>query len=201
LEILMHREGIPSFGEAERQAWSVVLDAIEQAIDIDALQPFDRARLAAMHERAAWHIGIAKLVIPTDWSAASRRDVIVGSGAVKELGPFGVDAQTLAALTYDARLVEIEMIERRTDAELLRIPRIGPKRLQAIPRGDRALPPAPPHQRDVTVHPAIVRSWLGPRGRDFQRARISMLENACYVNREGIRRAASSLRKLAVLYF
>lgn len=128
----MHREGIPSFGEAEREAWSVVLDAIEQAIDIDGLQPFDRERLAALHERAAWHIGIAKLIIPVDWSASSCRDVIVGSGAVAELGAFGVDAQTLAALTYEAQLVEIEEIERRTDAELLRIPRIGPKRLQAI---------------------------------------------------------------------
>jgi hypothetical protein len=128
----MHREGIPSFGDAEREAWGVVLDAIEQAIDVSGLQLFDRGRLAALHERAAWHIGIGKLVIPADWSASSRRDVIVGSGAVNELGPFGVDAQTLAALTYDARLVEIEQIERRTDAELLRIPRIGPKRLQAI---------------------------------------------------------------------
>jgi hypothetical protein len=85
-----------------------------------------------LHERAAWHIGIGKLVIPADWSASSRRDVIVGSGAVNELGPFGVDAQTLAALTYDAHLVEIEQIERRTDAELLRIPRIGPRRRQEI---------------------------------------------------------------------
>lgn len=118
----MHREGIPSFGEAERKAWSVVLDAIEQAIDVDGLQPFDRERLAALHERAAWHIGIAKLIIPVDCSASSCRDVIVGSGAVAELGAFDVDAQTLAALTYEARLVEIEEIERRTDAELLRIP-------------------------------------------------------------------------------
>jgi hypothetical protein len=89
----MHREGIPSFGEAEREAWGVVLDAIEQAIDVSGLQLFDRGRLAAMHERAAWHIGIGKLVIPADWSASSHRDVIVGSGAVNELGRFGVDAR------------------------------------------------------------------------------------------------------------
>jgi hypothetical protein len=128
----MQHRAFPAFGEAERRAWGIVLDAIEEALDVDGLQHFDRAKLSELHERAAWHIGVEQVVIPTTWAAQSDWEIMSAPGGVHHLADFGLDSGTLAVLAYGSRLLRIEDVERRTDADLLRIRRIGPKRLRAI---------------------------------------------------------------------
>jgi hypothetical protein len=128
----MQSPKIPSFGDAERMAWGMILHTITEAIDVDGLQPFDRGKLAELHERAAWHIGAPKLVIPPDWISASTSKNISGPGALDELRHLGLDSATLSVLTYTARLHHIDDVERRSDAELLQLHRIGPKRLHTI---------------------------------------------------------------------
>jgi hypothetical protein len=127
----MRQHGTPSFGEAELAAWSVVLSAIDAAMDVDGLGPFDRGRLAELHERAAWHIGVPALEVPVA-ATPSGCDAVRAPGGLYELGRFGVDADTLAVLAYRGGIRRVEDVERRTDGELLGIQRIGPKRLASI---------------------------------------------------------------------
>ena len=125
----MRRPGAPPFGEPERAAWGMVLTAIEAAMDIDGLQHFDRGRLAELHERAAWHIGMPASAVPVE---STQGDAVRAPGGVYELGRFGVDADTLAVLAHRGGIRRVEDVERSTDDELLGIQRIGPKRLAAI---------------------------------------------------------------------
>src|SRR4051794_37819527 len=113
---VMRGPGIPSFGEAERLAWSMVLTAIENAMDVDDLRSFDRGRLAELHERAAWHIGVPALAVPFS-EAVSDYDAARTPGGVYDLGRFGVDAETLAVLLHRGGLRRVEDVERRTDRE------------------------------------------------------------------------------------
>ena len=126
---MRRRPGAPPFGEPERAAWGMVLTAIEAAMDIDGLQHFDRGRLAELHERAAWHVGMPASAVPVE---STEDDAARAPGGVYDLGRFGVDADTLAVLAYRGGIRRVEDIERRTDNELLGIRRIGPKRLAAI---------------------------------------------------------------------
>ena len=107
----------------------MVLTAIEAAMDIDGLQSFDRGRLAELHERAAWHIGVPSSAVPV---GSAEGDAARAPGGVYDLGRFGVDADTLAVLAYRGGIRSVEDVERSTDDELLGIQRIGPKRLAAI---------------------------------------------------------------------
>ena len=107
----------------------MVLTAIEAAMDIEGLQHFDRGRLAELHERAAWHIGMPASAVPVD---ATDVDAARAPGGVYDLGRFGVDADTLAVLAYRGGVRRIEDVERSSDDDLLGIQRIGPKRLAAI---------------------------------------------------------------------
>jgi hypothetical protein len=121
-----------SFGEIQRQAWGMVLASIQDAIDLDGLQPVDRGQLVELHERVAWRMGAPTIAIPPDWISAPTWEITNAPGGLRDLCGLGVDADTLAVLTYTARLLRIEDIEQRSDAQLLQIPRIGPKRLRAI---------------------------------------------------------------------
>jgi hypothetical protein len=107
----------------------MVLNAIEAAMDIEGLQSFDRGRLAELHERAAWHIGVPASAIPV---GSAEGDAARAPGGVYDLGRFGVDADTLSVLAYRGGIRRVEDVERSTDDELLSIQRIGPKRLAAI---------------------------------------------------------------------
>ena len=107
----------------------MVLNAIEAAMDIDGLHSFDRGRLAELHDRAAWHIGMPACAVPGE---STDGDAARAAGGVYELARFGVDADTLAVLAYRGGIRRVEDIERSPDDELLRIQRIGPKRLAAI---------------------------------------------------------------------
>ena len=127
----MQRAGSPPFGEPERMAWRIVLAAIEDAIGVDGLRPFDRGKLAELHEHAAGHIGIPALYAAAA-GALHDHDDVRAPGGVYELGRFGVDADTLAVLAYRGGIRRVEDVERRTDGELMGIQRIGPKRLAAI---------------------------------------------------------------------
>ena len=126
---MRRRPAAPLFGEPERAAWGMVLTAIEVAMDIEGLQHFDRGRLAELHERAAWHIGMPASVVPVE---ATNVDGARAAGGVYELGRFGVDPDTLAVLAYRGGIRRVEDVERRSDGELLSIQRIGPKRLATI---------------------------------------------------------------------
>ena len=126
---MTRRPGAPPFGEPERVAWGIVLTAIEAAMDVEGLLHFDRGRLAELHERAAWHIGVPASAVPV---GSAEDDDARAPGGVYELGRFGVDADTLAVLAYRGGIRRVEDVERSTDDELLRIQRIGPKRLAAI---------------------------------------------------------------------
>lgn len=128
------RPGTPPFGEAEWSAWTMVLVAIESAMDVRGLGCLHRGRLAALHERAAWHSGLPGLTAWTAGAAPTDLDVIRAPGGIYELGKFGVDADTLAVLAYRGAIRSVEDVQRRTDDELLAIFRIGPKRLAAIRR-------------------------------------------------------------------
>jgi hypothetical protein len=123
------RPAAPPYGEPERVAWSIVLTAIEAAMDIDGVQSFDRGRLADLHERAAWHIGMPACAVPV---GSADGDAARAAGGVYELARFGVDADTLAVLAYRGGIRRVKDVERSTDDELLGILRIGPKRLAAI---------------------------------------------------------------------
>ncbi|MDX6717772.1 MAG: hypothetical protein QOJ63_26 [Solirubrobacteraceae bacterium] len=123
---------IPPFGDPERDAWGRVLAAIESAMDIEGLQAFDRGGLAELHARAGWHIGLPAAGVPDDWLRPTDRAAARASGGIYDLGPFGVDADTLAALVHQGQILRVEDVERCTDAALLSIHRIGPKRLTAI---------------------------------------------------------------------
>lgn len=129
---MMGRRSIPPFGDVEREAWGRVLAAIESAMDVEGLQAFDRGGLAELHARAGWHIGLAAAGVPDEWPSPTDRAAARASGGVYDLGPFGVDADTLAALVHQGAILRVEDVERCTDAELLSIHRIGPKRMTAI---------------------------------------------------------------------
>ena len=126
---MTRRSAAPPYGEPERVAWGIVLTAIEDAMDVDGLQHFDRGRLAELHERAAWHIGVQASAVPV---GSAEGDAARAPGGVYDLGRFGVDADTLSVLAYRGGIRRVEDVERRTDDELLSIQRIGPKRLAAI---------------------------------------------------------------------
>ena len=126
---MTRRPAAPPYGEPERVAWGMVLTAIEAAMDVDGVQGFDRGRLAELHERAAWHIGVPASAVPV---GSAEGDAARAPGGVYDLGRFGVDADTLSVLAYRGGIRSVEDVERSTDDELLRIQRIGPKRLAAI---------------------------------------------------------------------
>jgi hypothetical protein len=126
---VIRRPGAPPLGEPERAAWGIVRSAIETAMDIDGLRHFERGRLAALHERAGWHIGVPATVVPVD---SSDGDAARAPGGVYELGRFGVDADTLAVLVYRGGIRLVVELERLPDSDVLDIRRIGPKRLGAI---------------------------------------------------------------------
>ena len=112
-------------------AWNTVLRAIEIALDVEGLRSFDRGRLAELHERASWHVGVQAWAAPVS-EASSDCGSARAPGGVYDLGRFGIDAETLGALLHRGGLRCVEDVERRTDGELLAIHRIGPKRLAMI---------------------------------------------------------------------
>jgi hypothetical protein len=121
----MQRSSVP-FGPAESEAWGVVLDAIEEAMDVEGLSPFDRGRLAMFHEVAAWYVG-AGLVMPDDWSACryTGEFAAVGPGGVLELEAFG-------STLWRAGFGRIADVAAASDEDLLAIRGVGPKRLPLI---------------------------------------------------------------------
>lgn len=129
---MTERPAIPAYGDAERTAWRMVLAAIEAAIDVEGLQPFDRGALAELHAHAAWYTGASGMTIPPTPSPTRHPHAPSVDGDVSELARHGVDATTLAVLIYTARLRHIEQLERQSDADLLSVHRIGPARLNAI---------------------------------------------------------------------
>lgn len=128
------RQPTPTFGEREQQAWGMVLDAIEDAMEVEGLSLWDRGRLAELHEKAAWHVGQPTLRVPTEWEAPpATRQGEAGDDDVQVLANFGLDQVLCANLVYRHKLGDrIIDIERRTDDELLDVGGIGPKRLNAI---------------------------------------------------------------------
>jgi hypothetical protein len=128
----MRPSGPPAFGEAEREAWRIVLHAIERAIDIDDLAPYDRGVLAELHAHAGRQIGLRPPAMPITRMPGKPLDGVRATGNVFELGRFGVTADVLGLLAYRAGIRRVADLERRTDDVLLGIDRIGPKRLAAI---------------------------------------------------------------------
>ena len=128
----MRRSGPPPFGEAEREAWRIVLHAIETAIDVDDLQPYDRGVLADLHAHAGRQIGVYGPGVPITGVPGKPLEGVRAPGSVFELGRFGVTADALALLASRAGIRHVADVERRTDDEPRGIDRIGPKRLAAI---------------------------------------------------------------------
>jgi hypothetical protein len=137
----------PPFGEAERRAWRIVLDAIEEAIDVDGLQGFDRGRLSEMHERATWHIGIKPVTVPgasSDpafgtpeyWQQQHDRymswwQAFNGPGGIGDLDR-ALPSRPLFALARLQTVARISELEAMTDDEILALPGIGVKSLAEI---------------------------------------------------------------------
>ncbi len=125
----------PAAGEPEREAWTLVLEAIEVAIDVEGLQSFDRGSLALFHERASRRIGAEILGVPAAWEPPTEHAIVSGPLGVRRLREFGVDSSAVGGLIYVARLLQIGDVEQATDEELLRIRGLGPRRLRQIRRG------------------------------------------------------------------
>jgi hypothetical protein len=125
----------PVFGAAEEQAWRIVLDAIEDAMDVDGLRAFDRGALAELHERAGWYIGMKPLSPPTHDEPPTGA-LYNGPDQVSILFRFGVTSDVHFALA-GAGLVRVGDVEDAIDDELLRICGIGPKRVAMIRRAIR----------------------------------------------------------------
>jgi hypothetical protein len=127
----------------------MVLEAIEEAMDVDGLTPWDRGRLADLHDRAAWHIG-QQTKVPEEWlregavnPARALRDALDAQsaftdplesaylpGGTMELSRFGVNWLVCRCLARSYRTVE--SVAAATDADLLAVHRVGPVRLEQI---------------------------------------------------------------------
>jgi hypothetical protein len=137
----MQRQNIPSFGDAELEAWGKVLKAIEEAMDVDGLKLFDRGQLAELHSQAAWHVGAVNVVVPAEWSDADgypdytarmeRWNRANAPGGVSHLYKYIRDNRVTRAL-IDADLVQVSEVALRSDADLLSLGGIGPKRLKGL---------------------------------------------------------------------
>jgi hypothetical protein len=115
-----------SFGEIQRQAWGMVLASIQDAIDLDGLQPVDRGQLVELHERVAWRMGAPTIAIPPDWISAPTWEITNAPGGLRDLCGLGVDADTLAVLTYTARLLRIETSSSEATRNCCRFPASDP---------------------------------------------------------------------------
>jgi hypothetical protein len=125
-------EPAPTFGEPESEAWALVLAAIEEAMDVAELLPFDRAKLAELHEQAAWHIGEKALRVPTAWEPPSDHAIASGPLGTYRLRDFGVDGDAAFALVYTGNLLRVGEVEEASDEQLMRLGGIGPRRLRRI---------------------------------------------------------------------
>ena len=133
----MQRQRTSTYGEPEERAWGMVLAAIEEAMDVDGLQLFDRGQLAEIHDKAAWHVGSSKLVIPLEWltyspqGAMARWTTAHGPGGIIELCEFGMDNPSFRVLR-DAGHCLVSNVVALGDEELLRVQGIGPVRWRSI---------------------------------------------------------------------
>jgi hypothetical protein len=131
-------------------AWTLVLDALEDAIDVDELPAADRGALAWFHDQAGRHLGIAPLRLdsPTvsslaavPWRAPARRRPLTAHQAAKTAaqGPGGISGfgDDISAPTwiklYKLGLPLIADVERADQAdELAAMKGIGPRVLKQI---------------------------------------------------------------------
>jgi hypothetical protein len=133
-------------------AWTTVLDAIEDALDIEDLQPYDRGELARLHAVAGAHIAEPVLTIPAGWRVVGGGSVSTGAAVLSDVlatdadrqmraavmrGPGGIDELELDFEAYAplvrASLLTVDDVELADREHRLAILRgIGPKRLAAI---------------------------------------------------------------------
>ena len=156
------RQPTPTYGEHEREAWEIVLEAIEEAMDVEGLSLWDRGRLAELHSQAGWYIGRPQLTVPDEWtprplaeasaaaawlrpapgaSAATRArlatlsaraDIAYRAGGTVTLVECGLNADLASKLAFRYKLATIAEIEQLSDTELLSLDGIGAKRLAMI---------------------------------------------------------------------
>jgi hypothetical protein len=111
-------------------AWSRVLHAIEDAIDVDDLQAPDRAALARLHAQAERRLGINSVCITSTLTTFTLGPAY-GPGGVNELGRHGAGYNTLSALRR-GKLQLVFDVADAADDQLLAISGIGPARVREI---------------------------------------------------------------------
>lgn len=127
--------GDEPFDTPASTAWSMVLDALEGAIDVDELPAADRGALAQLHEHAGRQLGIAPLTLtpasaggpdsdepgPDSFATVMRRlhglDGIEIPDGPDGLNQLWLDRDTLLELVAGG-LDTVTAVERASDAEL-----------------------------------------------------------------------------------
>jgi hypothetical protein len=142
------------YGDPEKRAIWPILEAIEESMDVEDLQPEHRAVLAQIHEDLGLYVGVVPTRIPVDWLPEEQRPRPSGLASLldpthwrheeddkerRSKLPDGIEQfrgrlswSTWRAL-WDAGLVQIADIEKRHQQGDLHFLRgVGPKRLQEI---------------------------------------------------------------------
>lgn len=147
---------------AWHDAWPPVLDAVREAMDVPGLPPADRAALARIYETAEPFAGrnvirppasgprrrrtlpeLLKSVqggheVEVDGAALGQRieqdaAIVEGPGGIQELVPhLGARHVQIYHLLYRAGVLTVDEVRRMSDADLLKLDRIGPVRLSAL---------------------------------------------------------------------
>lgn len=153
---LITSRNVPPRDDDDIRAWDLVIDAIEEAMDLDVC-PHDRGILAQMHEDASWLACRGPRVTPedvigeattgcyfdtADWER--RRAIEHGPGGIAELRPYltgrALPAYNLMTGPDEPRLLTVEQVRawigehyERVQAGKASSPRgIGPVRCKAI---------------------------------------------------------------------
>jgi hypothetical protein len=133
---------------ANSYAFQRVVDAIEEAIDIDGVDPQARAALAKLHQEAGRWVGIRPWLTPDDLATLERRRNLLPPRPHREptandakwlniegpngTGQLGLDGESRGALVR-ANCILIADVERwDREGRLADLPHIGPARLARI---------------------------------------------------------------------
>ena len=131
---LIQTSNIPPRHDEDIEAWTIVLDALEAALDLDGVCPHDRGVLALMHEDASVlaargpHISVNEITrghIPAFDDADGDIAIAYGPGGV---GTLGMPCDTVTTLR-NANVLTVAELRKLAHAGRLRVIRgVGPVR-------------------------------------------------------------------------
>jgi len=120
------------FGVPEEEAWRLVMDAVEEAMDVPDLSHRHFGRLAELHSWCGWHIGGPDGYVPGDWKPAEPLMPWQQSREPGGIGNLGLSWPAERALVAAGVVTVDQLREFAAAGHLTALDGIGPKRAAAI---------------------------------------------------------------------